>query len=115
MKLIKEPHPLTVSLAAVALCWVGAAVLHGTYISDLAVHAADLGVYFPGWLGGFVAIPAWLWLLPAGADAAAALLTSRLDMRALRAVATITFGGVLAYAVLALAVLYYVSFAAQPT
>ena len=63
MKLIKEPHPFTLGLGSLALCWL-AAIGAQAYIDDLAVHAVMLGAFLPDWLLSFAKLPVWLWVLP---------------------------------------------------
>ncbi len=111
MKLIKEPNPYAISLASVAVGWLLAAAVHGWYISDVAVHSVALGANIPGWVAGFASIPAWIWLLPALVDLAAAALARAMPMAALRSLSVASFAALIAYACVAVSVLFFVSFA----
>jgi hypothetical protein len=111
MKLIKEPQPYAITLASVAVGWVIAAAVHGLYISDVVVHAVAVGANIPDWVSAFAAIPAWIWLLPAAVDLAAAAFSRSIAQPVLRSLAITSFAALIVYACLAVAALFFVSFA----
>ena len=111
MKLIKEPNPYAIALSSVAVGWVIAAAVHGSYISDVAVHAAAVGANVPDWVLAFARIPAWIWLLPAVADLAVAAAARVIARPVIRSLTIASFAALIAYACVAVMVLFFVSFA----
>ena len=105
-----EPDPLTVILGLLAVAWLLVAATHAFYLRDVVMHAGNVGAAVPDWITGFVAIPAWVWVLPAVPVAAGAMLAQRVDRGVLRTIAIVAFAGVLIYGVFALTVLFSLAF-----
>jgi len=97
-------------LAIYALCWLVTAALQ-VYVSDVGIHGAAVGAYVPGWLLAVAAIPSWTLLMPAVIDGVAALSAPRLSGGAMRAFTIANAVGLVAYAFVSLAVIFYVAFA----
>ena len=97
-------------LAIFALCWLAAAALQ-VYASDVGIHGSTVGAYVPGWLLAVAAIPPWTLLLPAAIDGMAALAAPRLSGGAMRAFTIANATGLVAYAFVSVAVIFYVAFA----
>ena len=91
------------------MCWLVAAGLQ-VYASDVGTHGAEVGAYVPGWLLAVAAIPWWALLVPAIVDGIAALgagLGGAID----RALTILNAAGLVCYAFVAIAVIFYVAFA----
>ena len=97
-------------LGIFGLCWLVAAALQ-VYASDVGTHGAAVGAYVPGWLLSVAAIPAWTLIVPAAIDGLAALSAARLSAGAVRAFTIANASGLVAYAFVSLAVIFYVAFA----
>jgi len=97
-------------LGIFAVCWLLAAALQ-VYVSDVGVHGSAVGAYVPGWLLAVAAIPAWALLAPALIDGAAAPFAARFSGGAMRAFTILNACGLVAYAFVGLAVIFYVAFA----
>jgi hypothetical protein len=97
-------------LGIFALCWLVAAGLHA-YASDVGTHGAAVGAYVPGWLLAFAAIPWWSLVAPAVVDGIGTALAARLSAGADRAFSLLNAAGLIAYAALAIGVIFYVAFA----
>ena len=111
MKLIKEPSPFALTLGSLAVGWIIAAAVHGFYISDVTVHAVAVGANVPDWASAFAAIPAWVWLLPAIIDLGVAAFARAMPAAAVRSLTVVSFAALIAYAGVAVFVLFLVSFA----
>ena len=97
-------------LGALAVCWLIAAGVQA-YASDVGPHGAQVGAYVPGWLLAAAAIPWWVFVAPALADAIAGLAAARLDAAPLRIITIVNAVGLVAYAFVSVAVIFYVAFA----
>ena len=97
-------------LGAYVLCWLVAAGLQ-RYVADTGTHGAIVGAYVPGPLLAVAAIPFWTLLVPAAIDAAAALGAGQLSRGLMRAFDWVNAAGLVAYALVSIAVLFYVAFA----
>lgn len=92
-----------------ALCWLLAAALQA-YAGDVGIHGAVVGAYVPGWLLAIAAVPPWTLLLPAIVDAAI-VLPGRVSVTLARALTLVNAVGLIAYAFVCIAVIFYVAFA----
>lgn len=97
-------------LGIFALCWLVAAGLQ-VYASDVGTHGAEVGAYVPGWLLAVAAIPWWMLLIPALVDGLAAVGAAWLNGTTDRALTVLNAVGLVCYAFVAIAVIFYVAFA----
>jgi uncharacterized membrane protein len=97
-------------LGIFALCWLIAGGLQ-VYASDVGTHGAAVGAYVPAWLLAIAAIPWWMLLIPAAVDALTAWIAARLTNGAMLTLTILNSVGLVAYAFVAVAVLFYVAFA----
>ncbi|HTX57980.1 MAG TPA: hypothetical protein VMD47_12845 [Candidatus Acidoferrales bacterium] len=97
-------------LGAFGVCWLVAAALQ-VYASDVGTHGALVGAYVPGWLLAIAAIPWWTLLAPAAVDGVAVLAAANLSRGAMRVLTIVNAIGLVAYAFVSLAVIFYVAFA----
>jgi len=97
-------------LGAYALCWLVAAGLQ-RYVSDTGTHGAIVGAYVPGALLAVAAIPFWTLFAPALVDTVATLGAARLSSGGVRILDWVNAVGLVAYAFLSIAVLFFVAFA----
>jgi hypothetical protein len=72
-----------------------------------------VGAYVPGWLLGVAAIPWWSLLLPAIVDGAVALAAARISGGTSRWLTIANAVGLIAYAFVSVAVIFYVAFASN--
>jgi hypothetical protein len=96
-------------LGAYAVCWLVAAGLQ-RYVTDTGIHGAAVGAYVPAVLLAVAAIPFWTLLFPALIDGIGVLAAQRLTGGAMRAFDWLNAIGLVAYAFLSVAVLFYVAF-----
>jgi hypothetical protein len=96
-------------LGIFAVCWLVAAGLQ-VYASDVGTHGAAVGAFVPGWLLAVAAIPWWALLVPAAIDGLAAI-PAHLNAGIGRALTVLNAIGLIAYAFVAIAVIFYVAFA----
>ena len=96
-------------LGAYALCWLIAAGLQ-RYVTDTGIHGAAVGAYVPAPLLAVAAIPAWTLLIPGLIDIIALAAAQRLTRGAMRALDWLNAIGLVAYAFVSVAVLFYVAF-----
>jgi len=92
-----------------ALSWLLAAGLQ-SYAADVGIHGAIVGAYVPGWLLGVAAIPPWTLLLPAIVDGAV-MAPGRVSVTLSKALTIANAVGLIAYAFVCVAIIFYVAFA----
>lgn len=97
-------------LGVLALCWLVAAGLQ-VYASDVGTHGAEVGAYVPDWLLAVARIPWWVLLVPVAIDGIASAVAAKLTNRATLALTIVNASGLVLYAFVAIAVLFYVAFA----
>ncbi len=83
------------------------------YAGDVGVHGSMVGAYVPAWLLVVAAIPWWSLLVPAIIDGAAAFAAARFSDAASRAFTVANAAGLIAYAFVSIAVIFYVAFASN--
>jgi len=97
-------------LGIFALCWLIAAGLQ-VYVGDIGTHGSAVGAYVPGWLLATAAIPWWALLVPTAIDGLAAWAAACLASGAHRTLTVLNAVGLIAYAFVAIAVIFYIAFA----